>query len=257
MNALSRRRNKKSGDPGKKIPPWKYEAQMSFLLPYLDSRNTESNITGDVNSTEDIEVEQEPNDVHEDGQEAGVGTEEYNESQAVLNRDAKTPSRSQNAGKNTKRTSTQDSLKDMADAMKENANLRKRKLECKEQEKKTAYGSTLNMDDTDMFFMSMSKSIKTLPFLEQIRIKKLLSNEVFDAQMSQSSQNENHQAAFSSPPYAPHSYSIISSENSTGSTSHSNYTTEDGATIIGDARPTLLQLTNLSMFANNYNNSSK
>lgn len=43
MNALNRRRNKKSGDGVKKIHPWKYEEEMSFLLPSLDNRNTQSN----------------------------------------------------------------------------------------------------------------------------------------------------------------------------------------------------------------------
>jgi len=44
MNALNRRRNKKSGDGAKKMHSWKYEEKMSFLLPSLDNRNTQSNL---------------------------------------------------------------------------------------------------------------------------------------------------------------------------------------------------------------------
>lgn len=45
MNALNRRRNKNSGDGAKKWPPWKYEEEMSFLLPSLDNRNTQGNLS--------------------------------------------------------------------------------------------------------------------------------------------------------------------------------------------------------------------
>lgn len=37
-NAVSRRRDKKSGQAAKKMTPWKYEHQMSFILPYLENR---------------------------------------------------------------------------------------------------------------------------------------------------------------------------------------------------------------------------
>jgi len=35
---VSRRREKKSGQAAKKIAPWKFEQQISFLLPYLENR---------------------------------------------------------------------------------------------------------------------------------------------------------------------------------------------------------------------------
>lgn len=37
-NAISRRRDKKSGLATKKITPWKFEQQMSFILPHLEKR---------------------------------------------------------------------------------------------------------------------------------------------------------------------------------------------------------------------------
>lgn len=37
-NAINRRRNKKSGQAATKIIPWKFEHQMSFLLPFLENR---------------------------------------------------------------------------------------------------------------------------------------------------------------------------------------------------------------------------
>lgn len=40
-NAVSRRRDKKSGQAAKKMTPWKYEHQMSFILPYLENRKYE------------------------------------------------------------------------------------------------------------------------------------------------------------------------------------------------------------------------
>lgn len=37
-NAISRRRDKRSGQATKKKTAWKYENQMSFILPYSEKR---------------------------------------------------------------------------------------------------------------------------------------------------------------------------------------------------------------------------
>lgn len=37
-NALKRRNAHKSGQAAKKYVPWKYEMQMAFLQPYMDTR---------------------------------------------------------------------------------------------------------------------------------------------------------------------------------------------------------------------------
>ncbi|CAK1590193.1 unnamed protein product [Parnassius mnemosyne] len=52
VNALKRRKNKKSGQAAQFIPPWKYEAQMSFLQPFMESRSTTTNLSSPPESPE-------------------------------------------------------------------------------------------------------------------------------------------------------------------------------------------------------------
>ena len=60
LNALHRQQNTKSGNGVKKIVPWRFGLEMSFLLPSLDTKNTQSNVQKEEN-LEDIQIdEQEP-----------------------------------------------------------------------------------------------------------------------------------------------------------------------------------------------------
>ncbi|KAL0124145.1 hypothetical protein PUN28_006161 [Cardiocondyla obscurior] len=45
VNAINRRRNKKSGDGANKTHPWKYEEEMSFFLTLLENRSIQGNLS--------------------------------------------------------------------------------------------------------------------------------------------------------------------------------------------------------------------
>jgi len=73
----------------------------------------------------------------------------------------------------------------LVEILKESTALRKRQCEenktCKITSKPTSVLE--NLDDTDLFFLSMSKMTKQLPKLEQSQIKLALSNSVLSAEI--------------------------------------------------------------------------
>nr|CAD7461449.1 unnamed protein product [Timema tahoe] len=80
MNALSRRRNKKSGDGATKMPPWKFEQEMSFILPSFSTRRTQSNLQeGDELREEVVETETSTN--HRSGDDINAFNSEVPSSQ--------------------------------------------------------------------------------------------------------------------------------------------------------------------------------
>jgi len=85
----------------------------------------------------------------------------------------------------------------LIDILKESTALRKRQYEenktCETASKSTSVLE--NLDDTDLFFLSMSKMTKQLPKLEQSQIKLALSNSVFSAEI------RCNQQSFSTTPY--------------------------------------------------------
>lgn len=85
----------------------------------------------------------------------------------------------------------------LVEILKESTALRKRQYEenktCKTTSKLT--NVLENLDDTDLFFLSMSKMTKQLPKLEQSQIKLALSNSVLSAEI------KCNQQSFSTTPY--------------------------------------------------------
>lgn len=85
----------------------------------------------------------------------------------------------------------------LVDILKESTPLKKRQYEenktCETALKPTSVLE--NLDDTDLFFLSMSKMTKQLPKLEQSQIKLALSNSVLSAEI------RCNQQSFSSTPY--------------------------------------------------------
>lgn len=105
----------------------------------------------------------------------------------------------------------------MVDILKENSTLKKRRFEDKSVRSDSGLSKTYflqSLDDTDMFFLSMSKMTKQLPKIEQSRIKLGLSNSVLSAEI-----RSNEQSYFGTPGYSCYpqqqSVSSISSESST------------------------------------------
>ncbi|GBP43078.1 hypothetical protein EVAR_96340_1 [Eumeta japonica] len=56
INALKRRKNKKSGQAAVLVTPWKYEEQMSFLQPFIKSRPSTTNLMAPPDSPECLET---------------------------------------------------------------------------------------------------------------------------------------------------------------------------------------------------------
>lgn len=85
----------------------------------------------------------------------------------------------------------------LVEILKESTDLRKRQYEENTTYKTTSKSTSAleNLDDTDLFFLSMSKMTKQLPKLEQSQIKLALSNSVLSAEI-----RCNHQS-FSTTPY--------------------------------------------------------
>lgn len=77
-------------------------------------------------------------------------------------------------------------VQQMVDILKENSALKKRRFEDESVRSDSGSSKTdflQSLDDTDMFFLSMSKMTKKLPKLEQSRIKLGLSNSVLSAEI--------------------------------------------------------------------------
>jgi len=100
-------------------------------------------------------------------------------------------------------------VQQMVDILEESSALRKRQFEDKILRSDSSKTDFLqNIDDTDMFFLSMSKMTKQLPKVEQVRIKLGLSNSVLSAEI-----RSNEQLYFGTP------YSCLTQQQSVSSIS--------------------------------------
>nr|CAD7457489.1 unnamed protein product [Timema tahoe] len=201
MNALSRRRNKKSGDGATKMPPWKFEQEMSFILPSFSTRRTQSNLQeGDELREEVVETETSTN--HRSGDDINAFNSEVPSSQdtpqiqqedhiASSNVPYEKHVNSQNIGiKRKKRDEGDNSIYQMVKIMRENSTLRR----IRHEEKKI---SSLDLDDTDMFFLSLAKTAKTLPPLELAKVKLQVSQAVLQTQIAVGEQAKYRQSSAS------------------------------------------------------------
>jgi len=130
---------------------------MSFLLPSLDTKNTQNNVQKEEN-LEDMQTDEQEMDEPE------MNTYEIVEGQSNITRDEISSSSHVDShpqgyfpmkGKQQGRDSA---IQQMVNVMKENSYLRQRR----HKEKMPIQ----DMDETDMFFLSMAKMTKKLPSLE-------------------------------------------------------------------------------------------
>lgn len=164
LNAMKRRKTKKSGQAAKTITPWKYEEQMSFLQVYIESRPTVTNLESPVsppNSTECLP------DTHSEGFDEDATRSPF------YNRSPTPQSIRSNSSQSGRRNKT--NLQELYDLMKSSHELRLQKTQNKQQDKE--------MDDSDLFFLSMSKAVKKLPKLEQSKIKLDLHTAISQAEI--------------------------------------------------------------------------
>lgn len=137
-----------------------------------------------------------------------------------------------NLKKNKKVNSNNNPALQMLEIMKENAALRKKKRE--ENIIKPKVPTVFeNMDETDIFFLSMSKMIKQLPQVEQAKIKLLLSNSVLQAEIRNTS----------APTVSLPIPSPILSEAATSSSQYSTMSSEESQLHY---KPTIGEMLNMS-----------
>ena len=147
---------------------------MSFLLPSLDPKNTEGNVQKEE-KLEDVQIDEHETDEPEMNMyeipecQSNITLEETSSSSHV---DSHTqgyfPTKRKQQGRDSAVLQT-------VNVTKENY-LRQRR-----HEEKTI---VRDMDETDMFFLSMAKMTKKLPSLEQAKIKLQLSQAVLQAQIA-------------------------------------------------------------------------
>jgi len=154
---------------------------MSFLLPLLDTKNTHSNVQKEENM-EDVQIVEQETDklemkIHEIPEGRSNSTHEETSSSSHI--DSHTQGYFPTKRKQQGRDST---IQQMVNIMKENSYLRQRRHEKKM--------TIRDMDETDMFFLSMAKMTKKLPSLEQAKIKLQLSQAVLQAKIALQEQQE-------------------------------------------------------------------
>ncbi|KAE9521519.1 hypothetical protein AGLY_018075 [Aphis glycines] len=181
-NARNRRRGEaKSGSAYKTKTSWKFEQQMAYILPFLEKRKTQGNLNNSnlVAEPEDLSEESEAEDIVP----SQVDKERDAQDNQAIDFDSASTFEHLKRVKTQKQNTTP--AGQLVEILKESTALRKRQYEenitCKTTSKPTSVLE--NLDDTDLFFLSMSKMTKQLPKLEQSQIKLALSNSVLSAEI--------------------------------------------------------------------------
>nr|CAD7398976.1 unnamed protein product [Timema poppensis] len=199
MNALSRRRNKKSGDGATQMPPWRFEQEMSFILPSFSTRKTQSNLQEVDELHKEVVYSPETSTNHRSGYymnyEVSPSQDTPQTSQGDHIASSNVPNEMhvnfQNiANKKKKRDGGDNDIHKMVKIMRENSTLRR----IRHEERKV---SSLDLDDTDMFFLSLAKTTKTLPPLELAKVKLQVSQAVLQMQIAVGEQAQNRKSSAS------------------------------------------------------------
>lgn len=171
FNAQKRRKTK-SGQAATKLVKWKYEKEMEFLLPYLETRQTHTNLdeqTEELNDVEDDDADHET-------------AESQEEHELSVNNSLSGSSFDSGLKKQTpRRSQTSNPAQEMVKILKENAELRRSRYQ--KIPKSAEDQSTL--DEIDMFYLSMAKTVKRLPPIEQATIRMKLCTMISEAEIRQ------------------------------------------------------------------------
>lgn len=155
--AAKKRRQTKSGQAAKKIPAWKLENEMSFLIPYLEMRNTQSNL-----EKRPLEEEQQQDNIENIEEQSQEEENENHNQESQLQKQGQIQCFQKSLPSSTQPRRNQNPAQEMVQIMKENAAMRKKRYQ--EQPK-------MDLDETDMFYLSMAKTVKRLPPIEQANIR--------------------------------------------------------------------------------------
>ena len=141
--------------------PWRFELEMSFLLPSFDTKNSQSNVQKGEN-LEDVQIDEQETDEPE------INTYEIPEGQSNITREetsflSHVDSHAQDYFPVKRKQQGRDSaIQQMVNVMKENSYLRQRRHEEK--------ATIRDMDEKDMFFLIMAKMTKKLLLLNRQKL---------------------------------------------------------------------------------------
>lgn len=165
-NALKRRIIAQNGQPLKKYPKWKYADQMSFLVPYMVMRANQDANSSDIS---DAAYETQHDNYLDDSSQHQDA--DYR-SQGAFELYPCSPS----VGSGQKRKKpTEISAEEMFQILETNASMQK--------EKDLKKLDIPNLDSTEMFYLSMAKTVKKLPIIEQARIRMELCRLISEAEI--------------------------------------------------------------------------
>ena len=193
----SRRHDAKNGTASEKKSDWKYEQQMSFILPFLESRKTYGKLN---RSRTSVNLATEPEDASEESEaelryidfvtdvELETQDNQAADDKAVFNVTETNQTRYETMKllhSTTQKQQIDTPAPQMVHILKESSAPRKRPYEegCMHPKASKATSLLETLDETDMFFLSMSRMTKQLPKVEQSQIKLALSNSVLLAEV--------------------------------------------------------------------------
>ncbi|KAF8770338.1 uncharacterized protein LOC129989498 [Argiope bruennichi] len=155
LNAINRRQNKN-------IPKWKYEDEMSFLLPFIDVRSSADN---------DMELHSQSSSInnlstsfHEGAIDNSMMSEREDSSEMIL------PETSSFVPKKE----PEDEHMELMSMSRKRNNLRSYRQ----------FEGPIR-DETEMFFLSISETVKRLPAVDQARIKMEVCKLVYESEIRQ------------------------------------------------------------------------
>ncbi|XP_056629799.1 uncharacterized protein LOC130440569 [Diorhabda sublineata] len=187
-NALNRRRNKNNGEGTKKMHPWKYEKEMSFLLPSIDTRNTQNNLLIKEIQKESLVKFFDEIGTRKSDNNNLVDTRNMLKDEILSNKnsqDERNENEFYNIQSETDMNSPSDSSKKRKRQTGDTSIIQTIKIKKEKQNRhddKTFLSRDL--DETDMFFLSLAKTTKRLPSIEQAKVKLIVSQTVLQAQIA-------------------------------------------------------------------------
>lgn len=179
---------------------FKFQEKKYFNLLFLF--RTCSNLEPEIKENADVQETQDNSETEVVGADSDVA--EYQEESKVERNENKLQEDTQQArnrdmldkAKKRKLCKKGDAAAELVYIMQENTNLRRRKYENRMTAAESIKTPLDNMDDIDLFFLSMGKMTKKLPKYEQTYVKLAVSNAVLQAEQRSSER----------PPYASHSF---------------------------------------------------
>lgn len=169
LSAIKRRKTK-SGQAATNITAWKYEEQMMFLRPHIEMRTTKTNL---IPPSPESPLSQTADSPPEFSNES--------ESREISSPNIRSSDESQRSSSFKRSVSgiRKPDIADIYEMMKNNNDFRRERHQLKQ-----------DMDETDLFFLSMSKAVKALPKLDQTKIKLDLHMAISQAEIRQISKTE-------------------------------------------------------------------